>query len=117
MSHRRSTHDQTFAGVFLIGLAILFITGFWWPGIMFVIGVAMLVRTMNEGGQWQDDRNALVLLGIGVVFTLLEVFDNINLSGAFWPILLIAVGVYLLWGKNKLGGGSGGGKSKNDDLV
>lgn len=121
MSNRHSTHDQTFAGVFLIGLAILFITGFWWPGILYVIGIAMLVRTVNEGSDWRNDRNALTMLGIGVVFTLLEVFDNFNLDGGtLWPIILIGVGVYLLWGKNLLGrssGGSTGEKSKNDELL
>ncbi len=118
MSHRRTSNDQTFAGVFLIGLAVLFITGFWWPGILFVIGIAMLVRTVNEGGRWQDDRSAIGLLAIGVVFTVLDIFDTINLSGAFWPIILIAVGVYLLWGKNLRGGSLGSsGKSKNDELL
>jgi hypothetical protein len=119
MRHQRSTNDQTFAGVFLIGLALLFITGFWWPGILYVIGIAMLVRTINEGGDWRNDRNALVVLGIGIVFTVLEVFDNFNLdTGTIWPIILIAVGVYLLWGKNLRGGsGAGGSKTKNDDLL
>lgn len=119
MRHQRSTNDQTFAGVFLIGLALLFITGFWWPGILYVIGIAMLVRTINEGGDWRNDRNALVVLGIGIVFTVLEVFDNFNLdTGTVWPIILIAVGAYLLWGKNLRGGsGSGGSKTKNDDLL
>lgn len=120
MRQRGSNHDQTFAGVFLIGLAVLFITGFWWPGIMFVLGIAMLVRTVSEGRNWTDDRNALVLIGIGVVFTALDFFDTLNINGgALWPILLIALGVYLLFGKNLRFGGTSGSasKSKNDDML
>ena len=120
MRNRNQLHDQTFAGVFLIGLAILFITGFWWPGIMFVIGIAMIARAVNEGRPWNDDRNALIVLGFGVAFTLLDLFNNFNLNtGPLWPIILIALGVYLLYGKNLRpgGGSSNGGKSKNDELL
>ena len=34
--------DQAAGGVFLIGLALLFMTGYWWPGILFVIGAGIL---------------------------------------------------------------------------
>jgi hypothetical protein len=114
MERPNAGNDQTFAGVFLIGLALLFITGYWWPGILFVIGIAMVVRTVRDGGQWQDDRSAVGLLAIGAVFAVLDLLGNIDLSGAFWPIILIAIGVYLLFGKNK---SIGTRKSKNDDLL
>lgn len=110
MNRLSSGNDQTFAGVFLIGLAVLFLTGYWWPGILFVIGIAMIVRTIREGGTWQDDRSALGLLVIGGIFAALDLFGDLNLSGAFWPIILIALGVYLLFAKS-----STAPKSKNDD--
>ena len=31
-------------GVFLIGLGVLFVTGYWFPGILFVIGATSLVQ-------------------------------------------------------------------------
>ena len=115
MNQRTSKNDQTFAGVFLIGMAILFLTGWWWPGILFVIGVAMAVRAVNEGRSWTDDRNALVMLGLGVVFLLLDFLGDF---GSIWPFMLIAVGAYLLFGKNLTSGRLGSaGKSKRDDVV
>ncbi len=84
--------DQIFGGSFLIGLAILFITGYWWPGIMFVIGISMLLRTINQGKSWASDHSALIVLGIGVVFGL-PIF-----TGNWLPLLFIALGVYVLFG-------------------
>jgi hypothetical protein len=116
MNGEKSSNDQTFAGVFLIGLAILFITGWWWPGIMFVLGIAGIVRAVRDGRAWNDDRGPLVLLGIGVVFAVLDVFGSIRINfGGLWPVILIAIGLYLLFGKNLRG--STTQKSKNDDLF
>ncbi|MBK8035019.1 MAG: hypothetical protein J0M07_16000 [Anaerolineae bacterium] len=84
--------EQIFGGSFLIGLAILFITGYWWPGIMFVIGLSMLIRTVTEGKPWSSDHNALIVLAIGVFFGL-PIF-----GGNWLPLLLIALGAYMLFG-------------------
>lgn len=32
------------AGIWLIGLGVLFATRFWWPGILFLIGITAIVR-------------------------------------------------------------------------
>jgi len=95
MNSERS--NQVFGGVFLIGLAILFLTGFWWPGIMFVIGAAILARTYSEGKDWKhpDARGGLVVIIIGAVFGL-DLFSF--LAGGVVPIILIAIGAYLLFG-------------------
>lgn len=85
--------EQIFGGSFLIGLAILFITGYWWPGIMFVIGISMIIRSVSEGQSWSADRNALIVLVIGVVFAL-PIF-----GGNWLPLLLIALGAYMLFGE------------------
>ena len=109
MTEKRS--NEIFGGTFLIGLAVLFLLNWWWPGIMFVIGIALLVRAVAEGRNWMSERGGLVCLGIGVVFT----FFSFN----WWPLILIAIGVYLLFG-NRRGGFSGmfngsSEKSKRDD--
>lgn len=85
--------DQIFGGAFLIGLAVLFITGYWWPGVMFVIGIAMLVRNYFEGKSLTSDRNALIVLAIGILFAL-PIF-----GGNWLPLLLIALGAYMLFGE------------------
>ena len=64
MTERRS--NEVFAGTFLIGMAVLFLFNWWWPGIMFVLGVALMARGIAEGRSWSDERNALVCIGIGI---------------------------------------------------
>ncbi len=111
MNEKRS--NEIFGGTFLIGLAVLFLLNWWWPGIMFVIGIALLVRAVAEGRPWMSERGGLIALGIGVIFA----FFSFN----FWPIILIAIGVYLLVGNRRgdLRGMFNGGseKSKHDDNL
>ncbi|MBN1965127.1 MAG: hypothetical protein JW910_10810 [Anaerolineae bacterium] len=80
--------DQIAGGVFLIGLAVLFLTNYWWPGIMFVIGASSLARGMAEGQAWYSVQGALWTIGIGLVFAF----------GFSWPLLLILIGVSMLLG-------------------
>lgn len=106
MTEKRA--NEVFGGTFLIGLAILFLINWWWPGIMFVIGIALLVRTVAQGRNWTDERGGLICLGIGVVFTLVDVLNVFSFN--WWPLLLILIGVYLLFGNRR----GNGGKNKND---
>ncbi len=90
--------NQIFGGVFLMGLALLFIIpNFWWPGIMFVIGAAILARTYSEGKDWRhpDARGGLVVIAIGLIFGL-DLFSF--LTGSLVPVILILIGAYLLFG-------------------
>jgi hypothetical protein len=53
-------------------------------------------------GQSDSNRTAAyILIGIGVLFLLINVFD-IN-WGRLWPLLLVALGLYLLFGRNSIG--------------
>jgi hypothetical protein len=82
--------DQISGGVFLIGLAILFLPngiGFW-PGILFVIGASSLARGMAEGQAWYSVQGALWMFGIGFLF----------LFGFNLAILLIIMGLTMLFG-------------------
>jgi hypothetical protein len=84
------------AGTWLIGLGILFATRYWWPGIMFVIGIAIIVQCWlsgrplwaMHGGFWA------ILIGLWAIF---------RFSVAF---LFVGIGVYVilsaLFGPNPL---------------
>lgn len=91
--------DQVCGGVFLIGLALLFLTGWWWPGILFVIGAAMIARALGEGRPWQSATPAFWVIGIGVVFGVPGIFKALN-----WTLILagilIVVGMFMLLGGN-----------------
>jgi hypothetical protein len=107
MTEKRA--NDIFGGTFLIGLAVLFLINWWWPGIMYVIGIALIVRAVAQGRNWTDERGGLVILGIGVVFTLIDVLNIFSFN--WWPLVLILLGIYLLFGSRR---GEGGGKDKND---
>ncbi len=46
--------------VFLMGLAILALTGWWWPGILILLGIASILGTLNIPG-------IAGLLGLGIL--------------------------------------------------
>lgn len=102
MTERRA--NEIFGGTFLIGLAVLALINWWWPGIMYVIGIAMLARAVAQGRNWMDERGGLIALAIGVVFTLTDVLRIFSFN--WWPIVLILLGLYLLFGNRRGGGGS-----------
>ncbi len=63
-------------------------SGFWWPGILFLLGAVNIARGMAEGRTWQSMQGGLWLIGIGLFFMI----------GFNWAILLILVGVSMLVG-------------------
>jgi hypothetical protein len=71
------------SGVFLIGLGLCFVFGFW-PGIMFVIGVTAIVEGLAEGQGWYAFQGATWTIGIGVLalfhFSLAALFIMIGVS-------------------------------------
>ena len=101
--------NEIFGGTFLIGLAVLFLLGWWWPGIMYVIGIALLVRSNVLGRSWTEERAGLIALAIGVIFTVIDLLRIFTF--AWWPLILILLGLYLLFGSRWRPRGD---KSKND---
>lgn len=86
--------NQVSGGVFLIGLALLFITGFWWPGILFVIGVSSIARAVyEEEKHWTQASGGLWMIGLGLLFWLPGLF-----SFNFFALLLIGVGLFMIFG-------------------
>ena len=67
-------------GIWLIGIGVLALTNFWWPGIMFVIGLSALASGSVQAAIW--------LFGIGV----LAWFDF------WWPGILFLIGIGILAG-------------------
>lgn len=86
MTKERS--DQIAGGVFLIGLAVLFMTGAWWPGILFVIGASSIARGVAEGQDWYNVPGGVWMIGLGLLFWF----------GFRWELLLIFAGLSMLFG-------------------
>ncbi len=91
---RTKNGNHAFTGVFLVGLGIIALFNFWWPGIMFVIAVAMLVAALLDGRLGENLMGIAILLAIGVVGVLGKLHLNTGLT--IWPILFIVIGLAYL---------------------
>ncbi len=74
------------AGTWLIGFGILFATRSWWPGIMILIGITMIVQGWVQGRGWYG-------LHAGFWVFLFAFWALCRFSPAF---LFIALGVYVI---------------------
>ena len=112
--NEKGSHIGT--GVFFVGLGLLFLTGWWWPGIMFVIAASILASAMAAGERLQDATGAWWMIGIGVVFGVPGLFGDI--AGTFrdlFPIILIGIGLFMLFGGKYRPNING--KHKNEDDI
>lgn len=78
-------------GVFLVGLGLVAWLNFWWPGMLFVIGAAALVRALAEGGRGNALAGGIFMIGLGLIAWL----------NFWWPGILILVGLSMLLGHNR----------------
>lgn len=85
VSHQNA--KQVGLAVLFIGLGWLFLTGYWWPGILFVIGFMVIVQGMAEGKRLSEMQGGLILVGVGTIFAL---------GFKLW-LLFIAAGLALLF--------------------
>ena len=92
---RRGTHDAAISGgVFLVGLGMLLLTGWWWPGMMLVIGLASAAELARRGQMAAAATTFVGFAAIPVGIALLGALDVPWLPvGAF---VLIALGLMSL---------------------
>lgn len=75
--------DEISLGVWMVGLGLLFFTGYWWPGILFVAAAGTAVHSVVDGRGWYALQGSLWLVGLGLWFA----------SGAKVWILFVILGV------------------------
>lgn len=73
-------------GVFLIGIGVLFYTRFWWPGILFLLGVQGVIQGLVRGRGWYAFQASFWLFAIG--FLALFHFGL--------PLLFVCLGIGVL---------------------
>jgi len=86
----KRTKSGIAGGIFLIGLGMLMVTGSWWPGLMFVLGLALAADRAFRGNYLQ----ALTAFAVCSAIALLSAADipwNI-----FAPFILISLGAVVL---------------------
>ncbi|MBL8046423.1 MAG: hypothetical protein JNL09_07780 [Anaerolineales bacterium] len=52
---KRSKHHEISGALWMIGMGVLFITGWWWPGILILMGVVSVVSAMAGGWSWDGE--------------------------------------------------------------
>ena len=79
-------------GIWLIGIAVLAVTNWWWPGIMVVIGISALVGGLQSGGSWEQRWAGLQ----GTIWTFGIVV--LAVTGWWWPGIMVLVGLSAILG-------------------
>lgn len=82
---------QRSAGLFLLGLAVLALFDFWFPGLLLLMGgVGLIVRPMHTQRRW-----AWALMGLGGLFWLRDGLQWLG-WGAWFPLVMVVLGAALL---------------------
>ncbi len=78
-------------GIFLISLGILLYTGWWWPGIMFAIGLAAGAELVFRGKTVRGIGTLAFFCAIPIVVWIIQ--ENEIPWSVVGPIVLIGLGV------------------------
>jgi len=81
-------------GIFLIGLGILLFTGWWWPGILLVIGLSGGAELIFRG---QIAKGIGTIALFGAIPIVIAVVQSTDITWAVvGPFILIVLGVITL---------------------
>jgi hypothetical protein len=81
-------------GIFLIGLGVLLYTGWWWPGIMFVIGLSGGAELIFRGQTLRGIGTLAFFFAIPIAIWIIQETEiPWTLVG---PLVLIGIGVIVL---------------------
>jgi hydrogenase/urease accessory protein HupE len=88
MAHKRQVAAGITAGIWLIGIGLLFATRFWWPGILFLVGLTAIFQGWVRGQPWYSINGGFwaIFIGIWAVMRFNMAFLFIGLGA--WAILL-----------------------------
>jgi len=81
-------------GIFLISLGVLIITDWWWPGIMFALGLSGGAELIFRGKIWRGIGTIAFFSAIPLVVWVVEETDIP--WGLVGPFILIGLGVITL---------------------
>jgi hypothetical protein len=92
--NKQRTASGISGGIFLICLGILIITGWWWPGIMFAIGLSSGAELVFRGKIWRGIGTLVFFCAIPIVVWIIQA---VNIPWAIvGPMVLIGIGVIVL---------------------
>ena len=88
--NRERAHNPITAGLLLVGLGVLLLTGWWWPGIMVVLGIAIGAGLVFRG------RYLAGLVTAAIFFTIPLLTEAPIRWQIFGPMVLIGIGAVVL---------------------
>lgn len=93
MSKRKQASNIS-GGIFLIGLGVLFITDWFWPGILLVIGLSSGAELIFRGRVREGIGTMAMFAAIPIAITIAQ---SLDVSWAIiGPFVLIAIGAVIL---------------------
>lgn len=94
MNNNKKRASEISGGIFLISLGILLVTGWWWPGIMFAIGLSSGAELVFRGKVAQGFGTLGLFCAIPIgIWVIQETEIPWSLVG---PLVLIGLGVIAL---------------------
>ena len=91
---RQRTASAIWLGIFLVGLGVLLYTGWWWPGIMVILGLAGCAALVFRGQITKAIGTLALFWGIALVFIIVQ---EMEVPWAIvGPLVLIGLGVIVL---------------------
>ena len=91
---RKKRGSAISGGIFLISLGVLIITDWWWPGIMFALGLSGGAELIFRGKIWRGIGTIAFFSAIPLVVWIVEETDIP--WGLVGPFILIGLGVITL---------------------
>lgn len=98
---RRDGDNRFLAGIFIVGVGVLLLLQklhfpipsyiFHWPGILIMVGLYMGIKSNFQ------NSTAYIMLAIGGVFLLNDMFYNYDLHDLILPVILIIVGLSVVF--------------------
>jgi len=89
-------------GVFLIGIALLIMTSWWWPGILIVLWATLATREYLSNRMFDLLVTSVILLGLTTI-TIFPWGWNVMI-----PVLFILGGIYIIFREFAYGEDSNG---------
>jgi hypothetical protein len=87
---RQHTRDGITGGLILIGIGVLLFTGWWWPGIMVVLGIAIGAGLVFRG------RYLAGLVTAAIFFAIPFLTQTAIPWNVFGPMVLVGIGAVVL---------------------
>jgi hypothetical protein len=87
---RQRDHNPITAGLLLLGIGVLMLTHWWWPGIMIVLGIAIGAGLVFRGRYLQG------LIVAAIFFAIPWLVTRDIPWGIYGPMILIGAGLVVL---------------------